>query len=114
MHRNNMNMAAPGVAHVLYVSNISMAPVSWINRKNIFWRKIAKYSLGSERIDYSDLTTYETCHLRKAQNFFSREPRPIPSGSLDEVFIDTMGKLDSAFNGHQYAVLLTDAKMFMW
>lgn len=61
-------------------------------------------------INYSKLTTYETCHLSKAQRFVSREPRPTPGEPLDEVFFDTVGKLTEAFNSHQYIVILTDAK----
>lgn len=64
-------------------------------------------------INYSELTTWETCHLSKAQRFVSREPRPTPGEPLDEVFLDTVGKLTEAFNGHQHAVILTDAKTRM-
>ncbi|KAI1000335.1 hypothetical protein K3495_g7860 [Podosphaera aphanis] len=41
------------------------------------------------------------------------EPRPTPGEPLDEVFIDTVGKLTAALNGHQYAVILTDTKTRM-
>ena len=41
------------------------------------------------------------------------EPRPTPSEPLDEVFVETIGKLTAAFNSHQYAVILTDAKTQM-
>ncbi|KAI0992595.1 hypothetical protein K3495_g15590, partial [Podosphaera aphanis] len=57
--------------------------------------------------------TCETCHLSKAQRYVSREPRPVPLDPLDEVFVDTVGKLTTAINGHQYAVIITDAKTRM-
>lgn len=66
-----------------------------------------------EGIDYSDLITCETCHLSKAQRFFSKEPRPVPGEPLDEVFIDTVGKSTEAFNSHKYIVIITDAKTRM-
>ncbi|KAI0994963.1 hypothetical protein K3495_g13218, partial [Podosphaera aphanis] len=76
-------------------------------------KKTAQCSLGMTGIDYSEFTTCETCHLSKAQRFVSREPRPTPGEPLDEVFVDTVGKLAVAFNAHQYAVILTDAKTRM-
>lgn len=66
-----------------------------------------------EGLDTGELTTCETCHLSKAQRYVSREPRPTPFEPLDEVFIDTVGKLTTACNGHQYAVIITDAKSRM-
>ncbi|KAI0993339.1 hypothetical protein K3495_g14845 [Podosphaera aphanis] len=66
-----------------------------------------------EGLDTSELTLCETCHLSKAQRYVSREPRPTPFEPLDEVFIDTVGKLTTACNRHQYAVIITDAKSRM-
>lgn len=76
-------------------------------------KKTAEYSLGMEGINISDLSTYETCHLSKAQRYVSREPRPVPVEPLDEVFIDTVGKLTKSINCRQYVVILTDAKTRM-
>ncbi|KAI1000751.1 hypothetical protein K3495_g7446 [Podosphaera aphanis] len=66
-----------------------------------------------EGLDTGELTTCETCHFSKAQRYFSYEPRPTPFEPLDEVFINTVGKLTTACNGHQYAVIITDAKSRM-
>ncbi|KAI0994525.1 hypothetical protein K3495_g13658 [Podosphaera aphanis] len=66
-----------------------------------------------EGLDTVELTTCETRHLSKAERYVSREPRPTPFELLDEVFIDTVGKLTTACNGHQYAVIITDAKTRM-
>lgn len=61
----------------------------------------------------SELSTCETFHLSKAQRFVSREPRPTPHSPLDEIFVDTVGKIAPAINSHQYAVIITDAKTRM-
>lgn len=76
-------------------------------------KKTAQHSTGLEGINFNGLTTCETCHLSKAQRYVSREPKLMPSGPLDEIFIDTVGKVIKAINGHQYAVILTDAKTRM-
>ena len=73
----------------------------------------AQCSKGMEGLDLSELTTCETCHLSKAQRYISREPRPTPFEPLDEVFIDTVGKLTTACNGQQYTVIITDSKSRM-
>ena len=61
----------------------------------------------------SELSTCERCHLSKAQRFVSREPRPTPHSPSDEIFVETVGKIAPAINGHQYAVIITDAKTRM-
>ncbi|KAI0994885.1 hypothetical protein K3495_g13296 [Podosphaera aphanis] len=76
-------------------------------------KKTAECSKGLEGISTNDLTTCETCHLSKAQRYVSREPRMIPNEPLDEIFIDTVGKITAAANGQQYAVIITDAKTRM-
>lgn len=110
---NNLPIAAPGVARIPNTSSAQR----WHERLGHVGQKIlketAQHSIGLEGIELSDLTTCETCHLSKAQRFVSREPRPIPCEPLDEVFVDTVGKLTAALNGVQYAVILTDAKTRM-
>lgn len=106
-------IAAPGVARLPIVKNAQR----WHQRLGHVGQKIlketAKFSLGLEGIDLSELSTCETCHLSKAQRFVSRESRPTPGEPLDEIFVDTVGKLTTALNGAQYAVILTDAKTRM-
>ncbi|POS85053.1 hypothetical protein EPUL_003148 [Erysiphe pulchra] len=63
-------------------------------------KKIAEYSLGMEEVSFSDLSTCETCHLSKVQRYISREPRSVPCETLDEIFIDTVGKLTKSINGY--------------
>lgn len=109
----SLPIAAPGVSRIQNTSSAQR----WHERLGHVGQRIlketAQHSIGLEGIELSDLTTCETCHLSKAQRFVSREPRPIPCEPLDEVFIDTIGKLTAALNGVQYAVLLTDAKTRM-
>lgn len=76
-------------------------------------KNTAKVSKGLEGINLSELTTCETCHLSKAQRFVSREPRSIPNEHLDEVRIDTVGKISTAITGDQYMVIITDSKTRM-
>lgn len=76
-------------------------------------KKTAECSKGLEGLNMSDLTTCETCHLSKAQRYVSKEPRLTPNEPLDEIFIDTIGKITTAMNGQQYAVIITDAKTRM-
>ncbi|KAI0993118.1 hypothetical protein K3495_g15066, partial [Podosphaera aphanis] len=76
-------------------------------------KKTAECSKGLEGISMNDLTTCETCHLSKAQRYVSRDPRLTPNEPLDEIFIDTVGKISTAINGQQYAVIITDAKTRM-
>ncbi|KAI0992572.1 hypothetical protein K3495_g15613, partial [Podosphaera aphanis] len=107
------NKAAPGVARLPRTSSAQR----WHQRLGHVGQKIlkktAEYSLGMEGIDISELNTCETCHLSKAQRFVSREPRLTPGEPLDEIFIDTVGKLTKSIVGHQYVVILTDAKTRM-
>ncbi|KAI1005281.1 hypothetical protein K3495_g2930 [Podosphaera aphanis] len=70
-------------------------------------------TLGLEGIDTSELKTSEICHLSKAQRFVSREPWPTRNHPLDEVFIDTVGKLVPSTDNMQYATNITDAKTRM-
>lgn len=76
-------------------------------------QKTAECSKGLEEVVTSDLSTCETCHLSKAQRFVSRESRLTPNEPLDEIFIDTVGKIVAAINGEQYAAIITDAKTRM-
>ena len=112
-HTANSNIAAPGVARIPKVTSAQR----WHQRLGHVGQEILKKtavcSLGLEGMDISDLGICETCHLSKAQRFVSREPRPIPGQPLDEIFIDTVGKLPESLNGLQYAVILTDAKTRM-
>ncbi|KAI0994848.1 hypothetical protein K3495_g13334 [Podosphaera aphanis] len=106
-------IAGPGIARVPKTSNAQR----WHQRLGPTGQKIlkktAQCSKELEGIDISELTTCETCHLSKAQRYVSRELRPVPLDPLDEVFVDTIGKLTTALNGHQYAVIITDAKSRM-
>lgn len=43
----------------------------------------------------------------------SREPRPTPNQPLDEIHVDTVGKVAAALKSHQYIVVITDAKTRM-
>lgn len=106
------SLAAPGVARIPKVINADR----WHQRLGHIGQQILKTAenlYGMEGIDYSDLTTCDTCHLSKAQRFVSREPRPIPGELLDEIFIDTVGKLTESINGYKYLVIITDAKSSM-
>ncbi|KAI0997718.1 hypothetical protein K3495_g10471 [Podosphaera aphanis] len=104
---------APGVARIPKTSSAQR----WHRRLGHTGQKIlkktAQCSKGLEGIDTSELTTCETCHLSKAQRYVSREPQLTPFDPLDEVFVNTIGKLTAALNGHQYAVIITDAKTRM-
>ncbi|KAI1000090.1 hypothetical protein K3495_g8103 [Podosphaera aphanis] len=106
-------IAAPGVARIPLISSAQR----WHQRlgyigQNIL-KKTAQHTKGLQGINLSQLTIYETCHLSKAQRFVSREPRPVPYSPLDEIFIDTVGKITAATNGHQYVVIITDSKTRM-
>lgn len=63
-------------------------------------KKTGQCSTGLEGIVLSDIATCESCHLSKAQRIISGEPRPTPGEPLDEVFVDTVGKLPTAINAH--------------
>lgn len=104
---------APGVARTQTNASAQL----WHQRLGHIGQKILKKTLqnseGLNGLDTSELKTCETCHLSKAQRYVSREPRPTPHEPLDEVFVDTVGKLPQSINGNQYAVILTDAKTRM-
>lgn len=107
------HIATPGIAKLPKATSTQL----WHERLGLTGKKIlkktAQCSKGMEGLDTNELTTCETCHLSKAQRYVSREPRPTPFEPLDEVFVDTVGKLTKAFNGNQYAVIITDAKSRM-
>ena len=107
------NKAAPGVSRIPYAADAHRWHQRLGHTGQQILKKTAQCSLGMEGIDFTELTNCETCHLSKAQRFVSREPRPTPGEPLDEVFVDTIGKLTAAFNSHQYAIILTDAKSRM-
>ncbi|POS85479.1 hypothetical protein EPUL_002299 [Erysiphe pulchra] len=100
---------APGVARL----PITISAQRWHERLGhtgqTILKRTAQTSKGLEGIELSDLITYETCHLSKVQRFVSREPRPTPNQPLDEIHINTVGKVPAALNGHQYVVVITDA-----
>lgn len=75
--------------------------------------KRLQHTKGLEGIDLGRLTTCEICHLSKAQRYVFKESRPVPYGPLDKIFIDTVGKVTTATNGHKYAVIITDDKTRM-
>lgn len=106
-------IAAPGVARVPKTNNTQR----WHQRLGHVGQKILKKtsqcSIGLENLDTSDLSVCETCHLSKAQRFVSRQPRLIPNSPLDEIFLDTVGPIAPSLLGHQYAVIITDAKTRM-
>ncbi|KAI0993070.1 hypothetical protein K3495_g15114, partial [Podosphaera aphanis] len=106
-------IAAPGIVKKPTTSSAQR----WNQRlghvgQNIL-KNTAQHTKGLQGIDLSQLTTCETCHLSKTQRLVSREPRPIPYAPLDEIFIDTVGKITTATNGHQYAVIIIDSKTRM-
>ncbi|KAI0992311.1 hypothetical protein K3495_g15875, partial [Podosphaera aphanis] len=104
---------APGVARIPKTSSAQRWHQRLGHTGQKILKKTAQCSKGLEGIDTSELTTCETCHLSKAQRYVSREPRLTPFDPLDEVFVDTVGKLTTALNGHQYAIIITDAKSRM-
>lgn len=106
-------VAAPGVARVPKSTNAQRWHQRLGHTGQKILRKTADCSLGMEGIDMGDLSTCETCHLSKAQRFVSRGPRPIPNEPLDEVFIDTVGKVTESYNKQKYIVIITDAKTRM-
>ncbi|CAJ2651603.1 unnamed protein product [Trifolium pratense] len=107
------NVTAPGIARVPKTTSAQRWHQRLGHTGQKILKKTAQCSKGMEGLDTSELSTCETCHLSKAQRYVSRQPRPIPFEPLDEVFIDTVGKLTPATNGHQYAVIITDAKSRM-
>ncbi|KAI1007261.1 hypothetical protein K3495_g961 [Podosphaera aphanis] len=111
---NTQNIvAAPGVTRIL----LTLSVQRWHQRLGHASQNILKQSSlhtkGLQRIDLSQLTTCETCHLSKARRFVSRELRPTPHSPLVEIFIDTVGKITAASNGHKYAVIIIDSKTRM-
>ncbi|KAI0995968.1 hypothetical protein K3495_g12213 [Podosphaera aphanis] len=107
------HITAPGIARVPKTTSAQRWHQRHDHNGQKLLKKTAQYSKGMEGLDTGELTICETCHLSKAQQFVSREPRPTPFEPLDEVFIDTVGKLTTACYGHQYAVIITDAKSRM-
>lgn len=103
------NKAAPGVARLPRTLNAQRwhQLLGHVGQKIL--KKTAEYSLGMEGINLSDLSTCETCHLNKAQRYISRELGAVPCDSLDEIFIETVGKLTKSINGLQYVVIPTNA-----
>ncbi|KAI1000675.1 hypothetical protein K3495_g7522 [Podosphaera aphanis] len=87
-HDLSRTIAAPGVARIPITSS-------------------------AKRVETAELNTCETCHLSKAQRFVSRDPRITPYEPLDEIFVDTVGKLPLSTDEKQYAVVITDAKTRM-
>nr|ABW72074.1 TE3 [Blumeria hordei] len=107
------NVVAPGVARIPN----PIGAQRWHERLGHVGQKILKKtvdcSVGLQSINFSDLSTCETCHLSKAQRFISRDQIITPNKPLDEIFVNTIGKLTAAVNGEQYAVIITDAKTRM-
>ncbi|POS84721.1 hypothetical protein EPUL_002814 [Erysiphe pulchra] len=92
---------APGLARIPHTSSQKLL------------EEIMRNAIDLEGIDLSELATYETCHLSKAQRNISIESRPTTNESLDEIFVDTVSKIIATLNGVQFAVKLTDAKSRM-
>ncbi|POS84943.1 hypothetical protein EPUL_004658 [Erysiphe pulchra] len=111
--QNTQNTVAPGVARLLRDTNTQQWHQRLGHTSLQSFKKTAQILLGMEGIDFADLTTCEACYLSKAQRFVSREPRPIAGEPLDEISIDTAGKLTVSINGYQYAAIITDAKTRM-
>lgn len=109
----NISTAAPGVTRIPTTSNAQR----WHQRLGHIAQKILKESINHtirlEGIDTSELKQCETCHLSKAKRFVSRDPRPTPNDPLDEIFVDTVGKLPTSIDEKQYAVIIIDAKTRM-
>lgn len=59
-----------------------------------------------EGLETSELTTCENCNLSRVQLYVSCEPKPTLFEPLDDVFIDTIGKLTTVYNRLQFAVML--------
>ena len=106
-------IATPGVVRVSKTTNTQRWHQRLGHIGQQILKKTAEVSKGLEGLDMMDLTTCETCHLSKAQRYISRELRPTPNDPLDEIFVDTVGKLSKSIHGDQYAVILTDAKTRM-
>ncbi|KAI0999701.1 hypothetical protein K3495_g8495 [Podosphaera aphanis] len=106
-------VAAPGVARIPSTTSTQR----WHQRLGHIGQQILKrtkdHTIGLEGIDTTELSTCETCHLSKAQRYVSREPRPTPHEPLDEIFVDTVGKLVQSLDKMQYATIITDARTRM-
>jgi hypothetical protein len=72
--------------------------------------KTKALSRGLENVDTTELALCRTCHLSKAQRTVSRDPRPLPSSPLDEVFIDVVGPVEYSVQANRWATVVTDAK----
>ncbi|KAI0997883.1 hypothetical protein K3495_g10305, partial [Podosphaera aphanis] len=112
-HDQSRTIAAPGVARIPTRSSAQR----WHQRLGHISKHILKktitHSVGLEGVETAELNTCETCHLSKAQRFVSRESRITPNEPLDEIFVDTVGKLPLSTDEKQYAVVITDAKTRM-
>ncbi|CAJ2645140.1 unnamed protein product [Trifolium pratense] len=106
-------VAAPGVARLPTTTSAQRWHERLGHTGQTILKRTAQTSKGLEGIDLDNLTTCETCHLSKVQRFVSREPRPTPNQPLDEIHVDTVGKVAAALNSHQYIVVITDAKTRM-
>ncbi|KAI0993580.1 hypothetical protein K3495_g14604, partial [Podosphaera aphanis] len=106
-------VAAPGVARIPSTTSTQR----WHQRLGHIGQQILKrtkdHTIGLEGIDTTELSTCETCHLSKAQRYVSREPRPTPHEPLDEIFVDTVGKLVQSLDKMHYATIITDARTRM-
>lgn len=114
LQNNNVSqIAAPGVARVPSTNSAQRWHQRLGHTGQTGLKKTAENSSGLEGIDLNNLTTCETCHLSKAQRYVSREPRLTPNAPLDEINIDTVGKITTSINGLQYVVIITDSKSRM-
>lgn len=104
---------APGVARVPVPQNAQRWHERLGHTGQTILKKTSQFSKGLEGVECDSLGVCETFHLSNAQRFVSREPRPTPNSPLDEIFVDTVRKISVAINGHQYAVIITDAKTRM-
>lgn len=83
----------PGVARIQKTSNAQHwhQRLGHIAQNNL--KKTKDHSLGLEGINTSGLKICQICNLSKAQQYVLRDPRPTLYEPLDEVFVDTAGKL---------------------
>lgn len=77
------------------------------------FKETVECAKGLEGLNMSDLTTCGTCHCSKAQRFVSRSPRLTANEPLDEIFIDTVGKITASIDVKQYSVIITHANTSM-
>lgn len=67
-----INIAAPRIAILPLVISAQRWHHRLGNLRQSIFKKTAEHSEGFNGIDVADLTTYETCHLSKAQRVVSR------------------------------------------